>query len=646
LKKLLFLLAFIFTFIPFVVATPQVAKADVDFTVSNMDFSSATGEFSFDYAGTGGATLTQVTLRLPLDASVFNYDVNSFTCTASHCSGTYTGNKSNFTCSGTDYRVLSHTNGTQYNSLPLTAAEFSSDCSGGTPPPVPTPPPGQIVFQDDFTDVNGTLLRVHNSNWNYIDSAEPVIQDNKLFTQNNYARFSLPNTQGNQCASFDFLYPLTGRTEMWMMAKDTPTPFTQGGYYFLLDNPDGHQNFAMSDPIGRLANFDFPVLSTGWHRFEACVVDQYLTAYIDNAQIANAQARVDLVEGYPRIGYSQGKYIDNFVYKAVGVVPNQTPVINTLADAALNEGDIYTASGSFIDPDSTSWEARVDYGDGSGIQPLVLNPDNTFTLNHLYQDNGNYSVLVEIADNQGAVGTITLQVTVENVAPTVNTVNVSPNPVVVNNVATATSSFVDPGVFDTHTVSWDWGDGSNVSESATAGAISASHIYTATGVYEITLTVTDNDGGTSSVLYQYVSVYVPTSSGLFSGARFFNNPAGAFPNTSGQVKFGISMKYDNFSQPTGNASMMFNNADIDFNATSFTYFVTSGDKAYIKGTGDLNGIPGYTFFVSGIDGQSTSGQDLIRFQIKLGSTTIYDSQPNDSELANPLTPLTGNVIVH
>ncbi len=133
LKRTLFLV--IALVLPFFAFT-QIVKADVGFTVTNMDFNPVTGDFSFDYDA-GGVTLNhQVTLRTPLDASSFNYDVNVglFSCTASHCSGNYTGDKSNFTCAGSDYRIMSTTdvNGNgeiQYTSSPLTAAEFSSTCT-------------------------------------------------------------------------------------------------------------------------------------------------------------------------------------------------------------------------------------------------------------------------------------------------------------------------------------------------------------------------------------------------------------------------------------------------------------------------------------------------------------------------------------
>ena len=66
---------------------------------------------------------------------------------------------------------------------------------------------------------------------------------------------------------------------------------------------------------------------------------------------------------------------------------------------------------------SSPWTATVDYGDGSGEQPLTLNEDKTFGLAHEYTDNGTYTVTVSITDPEGLTSTDEVVVTVNNVAP-------------------------------------------------------------------------------------------------------------------------------------------------------------------------------------------------------------------------------------
>jgi hypothetical protein len=106
-----------------------------------------------------------------------------------------------------------------------------------------------------------------------------------------------------------------------------------------------------------------------------------------------------------------------------------------------------------------SCAATVNYGDGSGPQPLTLT-NHGFALGHVYADNGSYTVQVTASDGPGDTGPATLTVTVLNVPPTVGAVTAPQAPVAVNTAVSASASFADPGTRDTHTAVWGWGDGS------------------------------------------------------------------------------------------------------------------------------------------------------------------------------------------
>ena len=80
----------------------------------------------------------------------------------------------------------------------------------------------------------------------------------------------------------------------------------------------------------------------------------------------------------------------------------------------------YSASGSFKDADLSAdvgvagFRATVDYGDGSGPQPLALN-GTQFSLSHRYSSplvGAVYRVRVNVADDDGQAGTATQTVTV------------------------------------------------------------------------------------------------------------------------------------------------------------------------------------------------------------------------------------------
>ncbi|MDE2588179.1 MAG: YncE family protein, partial [Patescibacteria group bacterium] len=174
--------------------------------------------------------------------------------------------------------------------------------------------------------------------------------------------------------------------------------------------------------------------------------------------------------------------------------PNQPPSINPISNAILSEGSSYLVAGSFTDSDSTSWTGTVDYGDGSGSQPLVLNADKSFTLSHAYTNEGTYTVTVSVTDNQGATGTGTATITVTDIPASISTPTVPSNPTVGSSVST-TATFTDPDSSDTHAATITWGDGSSsagtVTEpsGSTPGSVSGSHTYATAGSYIITISV-------------------------------------------------------------------------------------------------------------------------------------------------------------
>jgi PKD repeat protein len=199
------------------------------------------------------------------------------------------------------------------------------------------------------------------------------------------------------------------------------------------------------------------------------------------------------------------------------VVTEVAPAVVPLTGATIGEGTSYTASGAFTDPGDDHWTATVDYGDGSGVQPLTLT-GKTFSLAHSYSDNGSYEVKVVVRDDVGAAGVSTAIVTVNNVAPAVA---VFPNGSIDEAGSYAASgSFTDPG--DDHWVATaDYGDGTGPQPLALAGkAFSLSHTYAASGQYTVTVTVKETDaeaGSGSQTAIVTVANVAPVVAG-FAGA--------------------------------------------------------------------------------------------------------------------------------
>ena len=90
----------------------------------------------------------------------------------------------------------------------------------------------------------------------------------------------------------------------------------------------------------------------------------------------------------------------------VVTLTNDPPVLAEIPDVIIDEGGSFVATASFVDDDSLVWSATVDYGEGEGAQPLpVIAASKTMSLEHLYADNGVYTVTVAIEDAEGATDT-------------------------------------------------------------------------------------------------------------------------------------------------------------------------------------------------------------------------------------------------
>jgi len=144
----------------------------------------------------------------------------------------------------------------------------------------------------------------------------------------------------------------------------------------------------------------------------------------------------------------------------------------------------FDGSGSY-DPDGSIANYEWDFGDGSAVVTGDAAPA------HAYGDNGEYTVTLTVTDDEGATDTATVIVTVDNVAPTVDAGSDVFN-AMAGTPIDFSGSFTDPGWLDTHTIEWDFGDGTSV----VTGTLTPSHTYASGGTYTVTLTVTDDDGGT------------------------------------------------------------------------------------------------------------------------------------------------------
>jgi regulation of enolase protein 1 (concanavalin A-like superfamily) len=144
-------------------------------------------------------------------------------------------------------------------------------------------------------------------------------------------------------------------------------------------------------------------------------------------------------------------------------------------------------------------------GDTLSYAWTILKNGNAFTtgsgatFSFTPTDNGAYTVNMVATDNGAALSTVSDNITVTNVAPT-GTFTV-PYTGVVGTSTPVTVKVSDAGSVDTEIVKINWGDGSAVTttSSSFSATLNLSHVYASTGTFNVTTTITDDDGGTSTI---------------------------------------------------------------------------------------------------------------------------------------------------
>lgn len=135
-----------------------------------------------------------------------------------------------------------------------------------------------------------------------------------------------------------------------------------------------------------------------------------------------------------------------------------------------------------LDADGSIASYEWDFGDGQTAAGK--------TATHGYAAAGSYTVTLTVTDNDGAVGSATAEVTVTaaNQLPTAAFTATTPADLVGRFDAGGSA---DP---DGSIVSWQWtfGDGQR------GASADVTHTYAATGTYQVSLTVTDDRGGSST----------------------------------------------------------------------------------------------------------------------------------------------------
>lgn len=174
-------------------------------------------------------------------------------------------------------------------------------------------------------------------------------------------------------------------------------------------------------------------------------------------------------------------------------VSNAAPVA-TFDTTSTGLDGRFDASGS-TDSDGSITAYGWDFGDGSTGTGAVAD--------HRYAASGSYEVTLTVTDDKGLTGRFasTVDVTRVNQSPTAGfQVSTTDLRVTVDGSETTDADGTIAGY------AWTFGDG------ATATGRTAQHAYAAADSYEVTLTVTDNDGATASVTRTVTAQVAPPAS--------------------------------------------------------------------------------------------------------------------------------------
>lgn len=345
------------------------------------------------------------------------------------------------------------------------------------------------------------------------------------------------------------------------------------------------------------------------------------------------------------------------------VIVNNVAPTATATGAVISEDGIATVSGTIIDPSPTdTFEVAINWGDGNTETFPYAASSTEFSETHQYLDDDpsgtssdDYIVIVTVKDDEMSEGTASTTITVNNVAPVVDAINSPVDPIKTGEEISVDSTFTDAGGLDTHTAVWDWNDSlisdGTVTETDGSGKVSGKHTYSSADIYEIKLTVTDDDLGSNYSVSKYVVVYDPEG-GFVTGGGWISSPEGAYASDTtlaGTANFGFVSKYKKGATvPTGVTLFNFQVADLNFHSDTYEWLVIAGSRAQYKGTGTINGEGEYGFMLTAIDGQINSVDDPDRFRIKIwdkaSDAVVYDNMLSADDTADLTTEIQGGSI--
>lgn len=280
-------------------------------------------------------------------------------------------------------------------------------------------------------------------------------------------------------------------------------------------SPNGTLNFGVYNNGQTLISTSGTYNDGQWHHVVGELSGNGMAFYVDGVVVGtNPNTAAQNYNGYWRVGndsgwggattftgtidevavygtaLTQSQVNEHYQLGAFGSV-NQAP---TAAFSAIPTNlDVAFDASTSTDLDGTIASYKWTFGDGG---TSTAGP----TAAHTYAAGGTYQVKLTVTDDRGTTDSITQSVTVQaaNVLPTaafdatMTHMSVS---------ADATASTDSDGTIATY--SWSFGDG------AVGSGVTATHVYSTPGDYTVTLTVTDDRGGSTIATKQVTAALAP-----------------------------------------------------------------------------------------------------------------------------------------
>jgi hypothetical protein len=315
-----------------------------------------------------------------------------------------------------------------------------------------------------------------------------------------------------------------------------------------------------------------------------------------------------------------------------------------LIAVAADEGSVATNSGTVMDPDGGPVALEASIGN------VVVDASGDWTWTFEAEDGPGQSQTVALTatDDEGGATVASFALVVDNLPPILDGLVASPTPPVrLGDSVTVTSSFIDPGILDTHVGSVDWNDGTidaaTISESGGSGELAGTHVFGSAGLFDVVATVRDKDLATATATYPELVVFDPSRSVTSNG--HLPSPAGAdaaSPASSGTLHFTLNSKYaKDANVPGGLFTTTIHVGGLSFQATGYEFLVVEDPpRARLQGTGLVDGSIACRFRADLYDG-SWAGHDAFGLR-------IFDCAQGPSErfLLPPTSLASGNVVIH